>query len=62
MFDRNENKKAKKARNAQKRVIVTFNTGIRTFKSERDYSREKKKKICRDYLKNYWQIKNLMIK
>ena len=53
MFDRNENKKTKKARNAQKRIMVTFNTGIRTFKSEKDYSREKGKKICRDFLKNY---------
>ena len=53
MFDRNENKKTKKARNAQKRIMVTFNTGTRTFKSEKDYSREKGKKICRDFLKNY---------
>ena len=53
MFDRNENKKIKKARNAKKRVVVTFNTGTRTFKSEKDYSRAREKKNCRDFLKTY---------
>lgn len=53
MFDRNENKKIKKARDAKKRVMVNFNTGTRTFKSERDYSRAREKKICRDFLKTY---------
>ena len=62
MFDRNENKKIKKARDAKKRVMVNFNTGTRTFKSERDYSRAREKKICRDFLKTYWQNKKLMIK
>ena len=62
MFDRNENKKIKKVRDAKKRVVVNFNTGTRTFKSEKDYSRKKGKKICRDFLKTYWQNKKLMIK
>lgn len=41
----NENKKARKAKNAQKRVLVPFNTGIRTHKSKRDYNRQKYKRI-----------------
>lgn len=41
----NENKKARKAKNAQKRVFVPFNTGIRTHKSKKDYNRQKYKKI-----------------
>lgn len=53
MFNKNENKKIKKARNAKKRVLIKFNTGTRVFKSKKDYSRAKEKKICRDYLKNY---------
>lgn len=53
MFDRNENKKTKKARNAQKRVLVPFNTGTRTYKSAKDYSRAKGKKICKDFEKEY---------
>jgi hypothetical protein len=31
----NENKKARKAKNAQKRVLVPFNTGTRSHKSKR---------------------------
>ena len=62
MFDRNPNKKTQKARNAISRVRVEFNTGTRTMKSNKDYSRAREKKICREYLKNYWQNKNLMIK
>jgi len=41
----NENKKVRKAKNAQKRVLVPFNTGIRTHKSKKDYNRQKYKKI-----------------
>ncbi len=41
----NENKKARKAKNAQKRVLVPFNTGIRTHKSKKDYNRQKYKRI-----------------
>lgn len=49
MFDRNENKKMLKARNAQKRVLVRFNTGTRTHKSAKDYSRAEGKRICKNY-------------
>lgn len=41
----NENKKVRKAKNNQKRVLVPFNTGIRTHKSKKDYNRQKYKKI-----------------
>jgi hypothetical protein len=41
----NENKKVRKAKNAQKRVLILFNTGIRTHKSKKDYNRQKYKKI-----------------
>jgi len=53
MFDRNENKKMKKAKNAQYRVMVGFNTGTRTMKSKKDYDRAKEKKMCRQALMNY---------
>ena len=45
----NENKKVRKAKNAQKRVLIPFNTGIRTHKSKKDYNRQKMKKINPDY-------------
>ena len=41
----NENKKIRKVKNIQKRVLVPFNTGIRTHKSKKDYNRQKYKKI-----------------
>lgn len=41
----NENKKVRKAKNTQKRVLVPFNTGIRTHKSKKDYNRQKYKRI-----------------
>ena len=41
----NENKKARKVKNAQKRVLIPFNTGIRTHKSKKDYNRQKYKKL-----------------
>lgn len=50
MFDRNENKKIKKAREKKDRVIIaTFNYGTRTFKSKKDYDRKKFKKIDFEY-------------
>ncbi len=49
---KNPNKKVQKAKNAISRVRVEFNTGTRTHKSNKDYSRAKEKKICREYLKN----------
>ncbi len=41
----NENKKARKAKNAQKRVLCPVNTGILTHKSKKDYNRQKYKRI-----------------
>lgn len=41
----NENKKVRKAKNAQKRVLVPFNTGTRSHKSKKDYNRQKYKKV-----------------
>lgn len=45
MLDRNPNKKAKKAKDKKKRVLIPFNTGTRTHKSKKDYNRKKFKKI-----------------
>ena len=42
-------KKQIKAKNSQYRVRALFNTGTRTFKSAKDYSRADGKKICREY-------------
>ena len=42
-------KKQMKAKNSQNRVRVLFNTGTRTFKSAKDYSRAEGKKICRNW-------------
>lgn len=42
-------KKQMKAKNSQYRVRALFNTGTRTFKSAKDYSRADGKKICREY-------------
>lgn len=53
MFNRNENKKARKAENAKNRVTVNFNTGTRTFKSAKDYNRVEGKKICKNFSKDY---------
>lgn len=36
-------KKQLKERNKQNRVLVPFNTGVRTFKSNKDYSRKDNK-------------------
>lgn len=52
MLDRNPNKKAKKAKDKKKRVLILFNTGIRTHKSKKDYNRKKFKKIENED----WQI------
>lgn len=41
---RNENKKIRKEKNNQKRVRALFNTGQRTHKSKKDYSRKNLKK------------------
>lgn len=41
----NMNKKQKKQKNAEKRVLVPFNTGTRTHKNKKDYNRQKYKKI-----------------
>lgn len=46
-------KKQIKEKNRKNRVLVTFNTGIRTFKSAKDYNRAEGKKICRNYEKTY---------
>lgn len=50
MFDRNPNKKAKKAQDKKNRVAVPFNTGTRTHKSKRDYNRQENKKILKKML------------
>lgn len=42
-------KKQIKAKNSQYRVRALFNTGTRTHKSAKDYSRADGKKICREY-------------
>lgn len=58
MFDRNENKKIRKAREKKDRIIIAnFNCGTRTHKSKKDYDRKKFKKI--DF--EYWQLKKNMI-
>lgn len=49
MFEKNPNKKIKKEKNKKHRVLVPFNTGIRTHKSKKDYDRKKFKKIEKDY-------------
>lgn len=46
-------KKQIKEKNKKNRVIIGFNTGIRTFKSAKDYNRKKEKEICRKALTNY---------
>lgn len=46
-------KKQLKEKNRKNRVIVTFNTGTRTFKSAKDYDRKKEKEICRKALTTY---------
>ena len=46
-------KKQIKEKNRKNRVLVTFNTGTRTFKSAKDYNRTEGKKICRNYEKTY---------
>ena len=40
-------KKQIKEKNRKNRVLVTFNTGTRTFKSAKDYNRAEEKKICK---------------
>ena len=49
MLSKNPNKKARKAKNKQNRLLVPFNTGTRTHKSKKDYDRKKFKKIEKDY-------------
>jgi len=46
-------KKQIKEKNRKNRVMVGFNTGTRTFKSAKDYSRAEGKKICRNFEKTY---------
>ena len=46
-------KKQIKEKNRKNRVMVMFNTGTRTFKSAKDYSRAEGKKICKNFEKNY---------
>lgn len=50
MFDKNPNKKAKKAEDKKNRVAVPFNTGTRTHKSKRDYDRKKEKRNLKKML------------
>ena len=51
MFERNENKKAKRAREEKNRVVIaTFNCGTRTYKSKKDYDRKKEKQNLRKML------------
>lgn len=53
MFDRNPNKKAKKEYNKKNRVLVPFNTGTRTHRTEKDYNRKKDKILLKKVLTNY---------
>ena len=46
-------KKQIKEKNKKNRVMVGFNTGTRTFKSVKDYSRKAGKEICRKALTSY---------
>ncbi len=48
MFDRNPNKKAKKAQEKKNRVSVPFNTGTRIHKSKKDYNRQAEKRKTRE--------------
>ena len=45
MYNKNENKKQRKAREKEKRVWVPFNTGTRTHKNKKAYDRKKMKKV-----------------
>ena len=42
-------KKQQKEKNKKKRVLVPFNTGVRIFKSGKDYNRQEGKKEIREY-------------
>jgi hypothetical protein len=44
------NKKIKKERDKQNRVLVTFNTGSRIHRSKKQYNRAEGKKIIKNYL------------
>jgi predicted secreted protein len=48
--DKTMTKKQIKEKNKKNRVMVNFNTGTRTFKSAKDYSRKDGKEICRKAL------------
>lgn len=50
MFDKNPNKKARKAENKKNRVAIPFNTGTRTHRSKKDYNRQAAKKNLRKLL------------
>ena len=45
--------KAWEKRSRERRVIVNMNTGSRTMKSRKDYSRAEGKRICRENLREY---------
>ena len=47
MFDRNPNKKSRRAQEKKNRVAIPFNTGTRTHKTKKDYDRKNFKRETR---------------
>lgn len=48
MLSKNPNKKAKRAKEKEQRVLVQFNTGTRSHKDKTKYNRRSAKKAVRD--------------
>ena len=61
MLSKNPNKKKKKEVDRRKRLLIPFNTGTRTHKSNKDYNRQKIKRDIQKGVDQYDKLESSSI-